>query len=292
MTHTEKAVRDHRTPFTGDRVPLVTVLGAGHMGRTVVARLLAGGHHPSRLRATTRSRTRAGELAAEYGITATADNAEASSGADLLVLAVRPDQADAVLAESLRVAEPARHVVSLVAGYPLARIASVAGSAPVHAFRVATNVAALEKSGVMAVSPAPSVSTSALEYVRTALSPLGTLLAIPEAQQDMAASTLGSGAAFLALAATGIREAATAAGVAPEHATLFAVEALECAAALLRQAGPASPDPWESLATPGGITAAGINSLAAEGVPGNMADAVRAAVARAQAVAPTRSEAS
>ncbi|MFI9617121.1 pyrroline-5-carboxylate reductase family protein [Streptomyces sp. NPDC052023] len=283
MQHNDEGLTDHQTP-------LVTVLGAGHIGRTVVARLLAGGHRPSRLRATTRSRTRAGELAGEYGITTGVDNAEASSGADILVLAVRPDQADAVLAESLRVARPARHVVSFVAGYSLARMASVAGSAPVHAFRVATNVAALEKSGVMAVSSAPSVSTAALEHVRTVLRPLGTFLAIPEAQQDTAASTLGSGAAFLALAAAGVREAASAAGVAPEHAMLFTVEALECAAALLRQAGPASTEPWTSLVTPGGITAAGINTLVAHGVSGRMADAVRAAVARAQVVTPPRSE--
>ncbi|MET9484857.1 pyrroline-5-carboxylate reductase dimerization domain-containing protein [Streptomyces sp. NPDC006638] len=291
MSRTGSIVTDDRTPLTGDRVPLVAVLGAGHIGGTVVARLLAGGHPPSRLRATTRSRAHAAEIAAAYGIATGEDNAEAASGADILVLAVRPDQADAVLAEALRVAEPARYVVSFVAGYSLARLTSAAGPTPVHAFRVATNVAALEKSGVLAVSTAPSSPAESLERVTAALRPLGTFVPLPESQQDTAASTLGSGAAFLALAAAGVREAASAAGVAPEHALLFTVEALECAAALLRQAGPAAAEPWVSLVTPGGLTAAGIDSLLSRGVSDHMAEAVRAAVDRARVVTPTPAEA-
>ncbi|MEU6602765.1 pyrroline-5-carboxylate reductase family protein [Streptomyces flaveolus] len=289
MSLPDNILTDQQIPFSGHHPPPIAVLGAGHIGRTVVARLLAGGHPPSRLRATTR--TRAAELAAAYGIAAGADNAEAASGADILVLAVRPDQADAVLTEALRVAEPARYVVSFVAGYSLARLTSVADPTPVHAFRVATNVAALEKSGALAVSTAPSAPAEAFEHVTTALRPLGTFVPLPEAQQDTAASTLGSGAAFLALAAAGVREAASAAGVAPEHALLFTVEALECAAALLRQAGPASAEPWASLVTPGGITAAGIDSLVRYGVSDHLAEAVRAAMDRARVVTTTPPEA-
>ncbi|MCJ1681158.1 NAD(P)-binding domain-containing protein [Streptomyces sp. APSN-46.1] len=270
----------------------MVVLGAGHIGETVVARLLAAGHPATRLRATTRTQRRAEALAAAHGIVTGVNNAEVAAGADVLVLAVRPPQAEDVLRQSVDASSSSASIVSLVAGYSLDRIERIAASSSgeISAFRVASNVASLQKAGVLAISSAPGTPVGAEDLVLTTLRPLGTFIGIPESHQNVAASTLGSGAAFLALAATGVVDAATSDGVPPEHATLFAAEALECAAALLRQSNPAPANPWESLATPGGITEAGINSLRAHAVSQRLSDAVQAAVARANALATTPSD--
>ncbi|MFJ9773646.1 pyrroline-5-carboxylate reductase family protein [Kitasatospora sp. NPDC101157] len=266
--------------------PIVAVLGAGHIGGTVVAKLLAAGHPADRLRATTRSREHAGVIAARHGIAAGVDNPAAAAGAHVLIVAVRPDQSDAVLAEAIPHAARRTSVVSFVAGYSLDQIEAAASSSDVTAFRVATNVASLERSGVLAVSSAPTASTAVRADVAALLRPLGTVVEIPEAQQNMAASTLGSGAAFLAFAAGGIADAAVHGGVDSRQATLFAAEALECAAELLRRADPHGPNPWAALATPGGLTEAGIRSLQSNNVARHLAEAVETAVTRAANVVP------
>ncbi|WP_316524135.1 pyrroline-5-carboxylate reductase family protein [Kitasatospora brasiliensis] len=266
--------------------PIITVLGAGHIGETVVAKLLAAGHPADRLRATTRSREHAAGIAARHGIAAGVDNSAAAAGAHVLMVAVRPDQSDAVLVEAIPHAARQASVVSFVAGYSLGQIEAAASPAAITAFRVATNVASLERSGVLAVSPAPTASTAVRAHVATLLRPLGTVVEIPEAQQNMAASTLGSGAAFLAFAAGGIADAAIHGGVDARQAALFAAEALACAAELLRRADPHRPNPWDALATPGGLTEAGIGSLQSNNVARHLAEAVETAVARAAKVVP------
>ncbi|WNF31087.1 pyrroline-5-carboxylate reductase dimerization domain-containing protein [Streptomyces sp. C11-1] len=158
---------------------------------------------------------------------------------------------------------PGAAVVSLVAGLPLDRI-PLPGAA-VHAFRAAGNAATIERSGLLALTPADGVSTAVRATVTGLLRRFGSVVAITEPQQDTAASSLGSGAAFLALAATGIGTAAVEAGVTPEVARDFAADALESAAAMLRGTGAASPAAWKGLATPGGITEAGLPRLQTAG---------------------------
>ncbi|GGS49314.1 hypothetical protein F2B00_09685 [Streptomyces parvus] len=264
--------------------PLVTVSGAGSIGESVLAGLLGSGHPADRLRATVRTAERAEHLARSYAVEVTTDNARAALGADVLVLAVRPDQAEAVLAETVPRLASGAAVVSLVAGLPLDRIAP-AGATPVHAFRVATNAVSIDRSGLLAVTPGRDVPEPVRNTVTGVLRRLGRVVTITEPQQDTAASTLGSGAAFLALTATGIDRAATEAGVSPDVARAFAADALESAAAMLRGSDPTSTAAWDGLATPGGITEAGLGRLLSAGAVDAMADAVRAAVTRAAELA-------
>lgn len=260
--------------------PLVTVAGAGHLGRSVLAGLLAAGHPAHRLRATTRTAEQAERLARSHPVGVSTDNGRAARDADVLVVTVRPAQADEVLALALPGLAPGAAVVSFVAGRPLDRL--LPGPArSAHAFRVASNAASVERGGLLALSSARGTPGHVHARVTALLEHLGTVVEIPEDQQDLAASTLGSGAAFLALAASGIGSAATRAGAEYTHARAFAADALESAAALLRRADASGAAAWESLATAGGITEAGLSVLLAARTAPAMADAVHAAVARA-----------
>jgi pyrroline-5-carboxylate reductase len=259
-------------------------MGAGHLGEAVLARLLDAGHPHDRLRATTGTPARARTLAERYGVDVGCDNQAAAQDADVLVLTVRPEQAAAVLARTVPLLTPGSAVLSFVAGLPLGTIAEhdirASGARRVHCFRAATNTASVERGGLLAVSAEAEVPVAARARAEAVLAALGEVTAIPEDQQDTAAATLGSGAAFLALAASGLGAAASGAGVADPVARAFAADALESAAALLR-AAEKTESAWSGLATPGGITEAGLARLARAGTAAELTDAVHAAVRRA-----------
>ncbi|MBK6015428.1 pyrroline-5-carboxylate reductase [Streptomyces sp. MBT53] len=277
MTEPERA--DGRAE-PGGPAPLVVVVGAGHLGRAVLMRLLTAGHPAGRLCAVTRTAEQARLLADRCSCQVTADSGTAADGADVLVLTVRPEQARAVLARTApRLAEGAA-VVSFVAGLSLAGLREVVGTR-VHCLRAATNAVSVGRGGTVALTPDAELSATDGERLASLLSALGTVVRVPEAQQDMAASTLGSGAAFLAAAAAGVVAAADAVGVEGHTARLFAADALESAAVLIRRAEHTGQPVWHELATPGGITRAGLDVLRAHGIDSALAEAVAAAVARA-----------
>lgn len=258
--------------------PTVAVLGCGHLGARVLSALLEGGHPPDRLCGTTRTAARAEQLTREHGVRVGTDNAAAATGRRVLVLTVPPVQARGVLATVLPRLSPGAAVLSFVAGLALGDV-SPAGSA-LRVFRVATNVALIGPGGQLAVSAASGPSREADQVLHL----LGAVQQVPESAQDVAAATLGSGAAFLAFVGRGLVSAAVRQGVDERTAHRFAVAAASSAATLLAEGAPGAPAPWHALATPGGITAAGLESLRASSAEDAMASAVDAAVARAATV--------
>ncbi|MEU8001113.1 NAD(P)-binding domain-containing protein [Catellatospora sp. NPDC049111] len=264
--------------------PRVALLGAGRLGEALVVRLLAAGHPGDLVQATVRTSEQAARLAAAHPIAVHLDTARAVRDAEVVILTVRPEHADAVLAEALPRLRPGTAVVSFVAGRPLADL--TAGSAgDVGAFRVATNAVAVERRGLLALSAAPHVGQVQARRVRLLLSRLGEVVDVPESAQDVAAATLGSAAAFLACAAGGVLDAAGAAGVDRRTAVAFTADALRSAALILERA-PSGAAAWDTLATPGGITAAGLATMTGNRVPQSLAEAVETAVARAVEMAP------
>ena len=76
----------------------LTVLGAGNMGRALIGGLLRHGMRPEQIVVSESQETARATLSRDFGIAATSDNAAAIRKADLILLAVKPQDAGAVLA--------------------------------------------------------------------------------------------------------------------------------------------------------------------------------------------------
>ena len=98
---------------------VVAVLGAGKIGEALLAGLLAAGRTPDELMFTERHPERAAELTARLGV-AGVDVAAAAARAEVLVVAVKPQDIAPVLAELAPVLRPGTLVVTLCAGLPIA----------------------------------------------------------------------------------------------------------------------------------------------------------------------------
>ncbi len=93
----------------------VAIFGAGVMGETLLSGLLRAGRPADELIITERRAERAAELEERYGVRAL-DNTEAAETADTLVLVVKPQDMESLLAEIAPHVRPGNLVVSLAAG--------------------------------------------------------------------------------------------------------------------------------------------------------------------------------
>src|SRR5690348_5407685 len=98
---------------------VVAVLGAGKIGEALLAGLLAAGRTTDELVFTERHPEHAAELTATHGIAAVAV-ADAAARADVIVVAVKPQDIAPALAELAPALRPGTLVVSLCAGLPIA----------------------------------------------------------------------------------------------------------------------------------------------------------------------------
>ena len=101
----------------------IAILGAGRIGESLISGLLSSGwREPSEVAATTRRAERVAELRERYGVEATLSNHDAAAGAALVVIAVKPQDIEALLGEIGASILPEQTVLSVAAAIPTARI--------------------------------------------------------------------------------------------------------------------------------------------------------------------------
>src|SRR3954470_901581 len=101
----------------------VAIVGCGKIGESLLAGLLsAGWRTPAEVAAPVRREERAAELRERYGIEATLSNPDTVRGAGLVVLAVKPQDFDTLLAEIGSLVTAEQTVLSVAAAVTTARI--------------------------------------------------------------------------------------------------------------------------------------------------------------------------
>src|SRR4051812_25071155 len=97
----------------------IAILGAGKLGEALLAGLLSSGWRSAEdIVVTARREERLAELAEKHGVTGTLSNAEAAAGAALVVIAVKPQDIEALLGEIGGLISPEQTVLSVAAAIP------------------------------------------------------------------------------------------------------------------------------------------------------------------------------
>lgn len=258
----------------------VAVLGGGRIGEALLGGLVASGHDPAALLVVERDAARADDVAARLGIEVFGA-AEAARRADVLVVAVKPQDVAGVLGEvGDALPQPRPVVVSLAAGIPTSALERwLPDGTPV--VRVMPNTPMLVNRAMCVLSPGTHADETALGTAETLLRSVGQTVRVPEAQQDVATALSGSGPAYLFLVAEAMIEAGVALGLARPVATQLVSATVDGAGGLLTGEGldGASAHPGllrEAVTSPGGTTAAALRVLEAHGLRAAFADAVEA----------------
>lgn len=256
------------------------MVGGGVMGRTVTAGLLRAGHSAEQVLLCGRDPERAAATAAELGVT-NAPTAEAVPGADVVVLAVKPQDMDAALGQVRPALTAGTVVLSLAAGIPLAFLQArlPQGTAVVRAM---PNTPSQVGQGMSAISPDPHCTSEQVELARGVLASTGLVTTLPERYQDAVTAISGSGPAYLFFVVESMIESGVHLGLPRSTATELVVQTLFGAATMLKETGEHPTMLREMVSSPGGTTVAAMRELEDHKVRAAFLSAMEAAARRSK----------
>jgi pyrroline-5-carboxylate reductase len=243
----------------------IGLIGAGNM-----ARAMARGWGQPVLCADPIA-ARAQALVGEVGGEALDGNAEVARRSDLVVLCHKPAQLRAVAEE----VEPhAKAVASILAGVPLASLKETYPGRPVYRFIPSLPVEVRQGAVVQAAGPEQDAETDAA--VSELFAELGTLVVLDDGLVDVAMGLMSCAPAYVALVAEAQIDAGVRKGIPAAQGAELVVQTLAGTAELLRRRANDTMAIRREVASPGGVTARGLDALERGGIRAAFSDALDA----------------
>jgi pyrroline-5-carboxylate reductase len=260
----------------------IAVLGAGKIGEALLAGLVKAGQPSDELCFTERYPNRRREVSERLGVRQV-DVPGAAGVADVLVVAVKPQDIDPLLTELAGVIRPGTLVVSLCAGLSTALFEKALGdSTPV--VRVMPNTPMVVGEAMSAVSPGRRVTEEQLLEVERMMGTVGRVVRVPEHQQDTVTALSGSGPAYFFYLVEAMIEAGVMLGMPRELSAELVIQSACGAARMLRETGEHPVVLREAVTSPGGTTAMALRELDRHSTRTALAAAIEAARDRSAAL--------
>ncbi|HXD53317.1 MAG TPA: pyrroline-5-carboxylate reductase [Solirubrobacteraceae bacterium] len=216
---------------------------------------------------------RAQALVDELGGEVVASNAEVAEKADLVILCHKPAQLQAVAAE---VAPNAKAVASILAATPLDALKDAYPDRPVYRFIPSLPVEVRQGAVVQAAGPAQDTETD--NAVADLFAELGTLVVLEDRLVDVAMGLMSCAPAYVALVAEAQIDAGVRRGIPAAQGAELVVQTLAGTAELLRRRENDTMAIRREVASPGGLTAKGLDALERGGIRAAFSDALDAVI--------------
>jgi pyrroline-5-carboxylate reductase len=262
--------------------PTIAFIGGGNMARSLIGGLIADGTPADQIRVADPDAGQRETLVERLGVMTTESNSEAITGADVVVLAVKPALIKTVaadLGDQLRAQSSL--TISIAAGVREADISRWLGG-DVAVVRCMPNTPALVQCGMTALYANEHVSPGQRGLTETLLQAVGAIEWIPdEAIMDSVTAVSGSGPAYFFLVMEAIEAAGAELGL--DRATARRLT-LQTALGAARMAAESDEDPAtlrQRVTSPGGTTEAATKALEAGDIHAVFQRALAQAVERA-----------
>jgi len=261
-------------------------VGGGNMGGALIRGLIARGLPPQRISVGEAVQARRIQLADELGVLVTADNHEAVAGADVVVIAVKPqDMAGTVQALASVFAQRPPLVLSIAAGIRVADIAGWCG-AGIPVVRAMPNRPALNNAGATAIYAPATLSAAHRSLAADVLGAVGTTVWVADEDAlDVVTALSGSGPAYFFLLAELMTDAAVNLGLERASAHELALQTLFGSGRMARESDGDLARLRAEVTSKGGTTEAAVRSLDAANLRGIVAAALAAATERSREMA-------
>ena len=274
--------------------PIFAFIGGGNMGRCLVGGLIGDGYPCERLRVSDPDPERLQVLGERFGVHTGNDNRSTVAGADVVILAVKPQVVRAVVedvAETLRAQRPL--VLSIVAGLSTGVLRKWIGSEGIGSegigpevpiVRAMPNTPALVRSGAAALyAEAGSVGRGHRDSAESILRAVGSTVWVEdEALMDTVTALSGSGPAYFFLLMELIERAGVSMGLTPESARLLTLQTAFGAAKMALESETPAAVLRAQVTSPGGTTEQAIKTFQDCGIESIVTRALRAAEARSR----------
>ena len=256
------------------------------MGRVLIGGLLRSGTRAEHLSAGESQPAARAALARDFAVTATADNRTAVAGASVVILAVKPQDAAAVLAplaDLLQAAKPL--VISVVAGLRITALGAWCGPG-VPVMRAMPNRPALIGAGATGLYAPPDVSLGQRAVAEEVLRSVGEVVWVAsEEALDVVTALSGSGPAYFFLLAELMAEAGESLGLEGAVARRLATATLYGSGLLVQSPDTDLAQLRLEVTSRGGTTAAALATLEAADLRATVRRALSAAVQRSRELA-------
>jgi len=209
------------------------------------------------------------------GAKTTAANVGVVTFAEVVLLAVKPDQVSYVLSDIRGSFTPKHLLISIAAGVPLARVEAELGSG--RLIRVMPNTPALVGASATAFALGKAARPEDGELAQKLFSAVGVAFQVKEALLDAVTGLSGSGPAYVYLFIEALSDGGVAAGLPRDIATRLAAQTVLGSAKMVLETGLHPGALKDMVTSPGGTTIEGLHELEKGKVRGTVISAVRAA---------------
>lgn len=217
---------------------------------------------------------KARRLAEEVGGETVEGNLALADTSDLVVLAVKPNVLDEVAPDLVQAGTP---VISILAGTTLETLGDALRGLDV--VRVMPNLGAQLRQGVLCVVFPREADAARRRRIHQLLGLVGGVIELDESLIDPATAVMGTTPGYLALMAEILVDLGVEEGLSEDEAKRMVAKAMSATGGLLEKRDPGELK--QAVASPGGMTEAGLDALEEHG----LREALRAAVGASLKVA-------
>ena len=255
------------------------------MGGAILKKLLASGFVAHENVVVGELESQVERLQKDLGVRVTADLKEATSFADVVIMAVKPHTIFSVM-DVVRPVLRDQLFISIAAGVTLDTLNSTTTAhKQIRWVRVMPNVACLVGESATAYFPHPACSEEDSKTVEAIFGKCGLILPVAtEPLLDASTGVAGCGIAYIFLVLEALADGGVKAGLTRAVAQQLATQTVLGAAAMQKETG-THPGPLKDMVcSPGGTTIRAVSSLEKNGLRYAMMDAVHTAFSHAQEV--------
>ena len=215
-------------------------------------------------------------LSSEFGVQAHQGNLDAAKEADLLILAIKPQDLPVIFQELGERLRPEQAVLSIIAGAKMSTLSK--GFSHESIIRVMPNTPAQIGQGMSMWTCSRQVSDQHREFTRSIVSTVGKEIYVDdEKYMDMATALSASGPAYVFMIIEALIDAGVYVGLPRDMARTMVLQTVYGSTQMVMETGRHPADLKDMVVSPGGTTAEGLQVLERAGVPAAIVDAVNAA---------------
>ena len=261
----------------------IAIIGAGNIGQALIGGLFRGNDvPPHHIWATRRSPAGLEQLQKQFpGIHVTSNNTEAVQEASIIILAVKPYNADQVLEEIRPYVQEHQLIISVLAGITTDAIQEALDQL-VPVIRSMPNTPALVDEGATALARGKYATDVHLAKARQIFEAVGIVEEVPEYLMDAVTGLSGSGPAYVYMVIEALTDGGVKQGLPRSTALRLAAQTVYGAAKLVLETGKHPAILRDEVTTPGGTAIAAVAELERHGLRTVLINAVATATTRSK----------
>lgn len=264
----------------------IAFIGGGNMARSLIGGLISNDFAADNIHVSDANTEALDNLTSRYSVKTFTDNLAAIADADVVILAVKPQQLQSVIRQISPAWQQDKLLISIAAGIRLDDITRWLDFEQAAIVRAMPNTPSLVQAGATALCANNYVTSAQHELAESMLRAVGLALWISdEKQMDAVTALSGSGPAYFFLVLEALQTAGMELGLPEETARLLALETSFGAAKMALESDESACVLRQRVTSPGGTTERALDVFEEGDLRGLFSKALTAAAQRADELA-------